>query len=144
MGRSINTSISIGASRSRVWAVLMDFARYPEWNPFIRSIKGEARLGEMLEVVIRPPGRKPDTFRPESSKWSGNKASHGTARCRSPVCSLGSTVSHLAKSLGGTHFQQSENFSGLLVPFVGGILEATERGFRAIKNEALQSRAKGG
>jgi hypothetical protein len=143
MGRSINTSISVGASRSRVWAVLMDFARYPEWNPFIRSIKGEVRLGEILEVVIQPPGRKADTFRPRVVEVEREHSFAWRGSLPIPGLFVGEHRFTLGEAPGGTHFQHSENFSGLLVPFVGSILEATERGFRAM-NEALQSRAKGG
>jgi hypothetical protein len=40
----------------------------------------------------------------------------------------------------GSHFY--ETFSGLLVPFVGGVLDATEQGFRNM-NDALKARAEG-
>ena len=33
-----------------VWAVLMDFSKYPEWNPFILSIEGPAEVGAKLNV----------------------------------------------------------------------------------------------
>lgn len=143
MAGSIETSIVIAVPRPRVWAILMDFARYPEWNPFIRSIKGEARLGEMLEVVIQPPGRKADTFRPRVIEVEREQSFVWRGSLPIPGLFVGEHRFTLGDEAGGTHFRQSENFSGLLVPFVGSILEATERGFRAM-NEALQSRAKGG
>jgi uncharacterized protein YndB with AHSA1/START domain len=37
---AITTDILIKAPPERVWAVLMDFAAYPAWNPFIISIEG--------------------------------------------------------------------------------------------------------
>jgi hypothetical protein len=36
----IKTEIPIGAPASAVWSILMDFERYPEWNPFIKKISG--------------------------------------------------------------------------------------------------------
>ena len=36
---SINTSITIAASPSAVRRVFLDFAAYPQWNPFITSLK---------------------------------------------------------------------------------------------------------
>jgi hypothetical protein len=121
----------------------MDFERYPEWNPFIRRITGEARVGATLEVVIQPPGRKADTFRPRVIEVERER--HFAWRGSLPIPGLfvGEHRFALSDVAGGTHFEQSENFSGLLVPLVGGILEATERGFRSM-NEALQARAKGG
>ena len=73
MSRSIETSIAIAAPRLRVWSVLMDFPSYPDWNPFIRSIKGKPQVGETLEVVIQPPGLKPQT-------WTCATFPHGSSR----------------------------------------------------------------
>lgn len=42
MGREIDTEIFIDASAESVWHVLTDFAAYPDWNPFIRTIEGQA------------------------------------------------------------------------------------------------------
>src|SRR5690606_24538713 len=62
--RTIDTCIEIAAPPSRVWEVLMDFQSYPEWNAFITSISGSARVGEKLSVRIQPPGKKGMTFKP--------------------------------------------------------------------------------
>jgi len=41
---------------------------------------------------------------------------------------------------GSTRFVHGENFSGLLLPVLGGILAATQQGFEAM-NAALKARA---
>ena len=38
--REIVTEVEIAAPPDRVWAVLTDGAKYPEWNPFIVSMQG--------------------------------------------------------------------------------------------------------
>ena len=60
----IESRIDINAPPSRVWAVLTDFAAMPGWNPFIRSISGEAKQDARLSVLIAPPGKSGKRFRP--------------------------------------------------------------------------------
>ena len=38
--RELNSEIEIDASAERVWQLLTDLDRFPQWNPFIRSITG--------------------------------------------------------------------------------------------------------
>lgn len=50
--RFVQTEISIDAPRRAVWRVLLDFARYPEWNRFIRRIDGAPEVGsEIIEHI---------------------------------------------------------------------------------------------
>ena len=58
------TEIEIEATPERVWDILLDFPSHPEWNPFIRSIQGVAKVGDRLTVSIQPRGAKAMTFRP--------------------------------------------------------------------------------
>ena len=51
----IRTEIEIAAPPSEVWRVLLDFRRYPEWNPFIVELKGEAKTGAALDLTISLP-----------------------------------------------------------------------------------------
>jgi uncharacterized protein YndB with AHSA1/START domain len=60
----IATSIHISAPIGRVWSVLMDFAAYPNWNPFIRSLSGSPTPGGRLNVTIQPAGGKAMSFSP--------------------------------------------------------------------------------
>ncbi len=62
--KELHSEIEIDAPAERVWRLLTDFASYPEWNPFIRSISGQPTPGERLEVRIEPPGGRDMTFRP--------------------------------------------------------------------------------
>lgn len=50
MTRSIETAAQIMASPEQVWAVLTDYRAYPEWNPYIVRIEGEAQVGSTLIV----------------------------------------------------------------------------------------------
>jgi hypothetical protein len=61
----IRTEIEIAAGAGLIWAELMRFTAWPEWNPFIPRIEGKASPAERLTVRIQPPGRRPMTFRPK-------------------------------------------------------------------------------
>ncbi len=43
--------IIINASAEKVWAVLKDFASYPQWNLFIPQVVGEPRQGARLQII---------------------------------------------------------------------------------------------
>jgi hypothetical protein len=139
MSRAIATSILIAAPRARVWSVLMDFPRYPEWNPFIRSLVGKAEVGERLEAVIQPPGRKAETFRPVVVAVEPELTFRWRGSLPIPGLFTGEHRFDLSDEAGGTRFRHGEFFTGMLVPFVGGILAATARGFEGM-NEALKAR----
>lgn len=51
------TTFRVNASPDRVWEILTDFDRWPEWNPSIPSIEGEARLGSTVAMTLAMPGR---------------------------------------------------------------------------------------
>ncbi len=62
--KEIHTEIEIEASAYQVWQVLIDFAAYPQWNPFIRSAIGTPKTGERLQVYLEPSGSRGMTFTP--------------------------------------------------------------------------------
>lgn len=140
MARIIKTEVLIGAPPSRVWSVLMDFGAYPSWNPFILSLSGEQRLGGKLEAVIAPPGHAPQTFRPVVVEFVPQRVFCWRGTLPIPGLFTGEHRFSLDPQGEGTRFTQSEAFSGILVPFVGGVLAATEDGFRAM-NEKLKARS---
>ena len=62
---TVHTEIDINAAPARVWSVLADLDRYPEWNPMIRSASGMLRRGSRLTIRFNPPGTRGTTFRPK-------------------------------------------------------------------------------
>ena len=118
----------------------MDFDAYQSWNPFIRNLKGDARVGSRLEVVIAPPGGKPQTFRPLVLEVVPNRVFAWRGSLPIPGLFTGEHRFSIADEGPGTRFTHAEGFSGLLVPFVSRVLSATESGFQAM-NDALKARA---
>lgn len=114
MSKSIVTEIIIDAPMERVWQALANFKAYGDWNPFIKSIEGDLRVGARLTNTMWNGG-KAYVFRPRVL----------TVRQNSYFDWLGSLwfrgifdghhyfqIEQL--SAGQVKLTQGENFSGLL------------------------------
>jgi hypothetical protein len=140
MAKEIKTTIEIDASVSTIWAVLTDFSRYSEWNPFIRSIRGQAKQGERLEIFIQPPGGSGMTFRPVILALQPEYELRWIGRIMLPGIFDGEHQFQLEPiGEGRTRLIHREVFSGLLVPLLWRSLDTqTRQGFeemnRALKN----------
>ena len=51
------TTFPVAASAAVVWRVLVDFKRWPEWNPSVPAISGDARVGSTLSLTLAMPRR---------------------------------------------------------------------------------------
>jgi glutathione peroxidase len=51
--RAIRTELAIEAPAGTVWNVLTDFARYPEWNPFLVRVETELVPGAAVAMTVR-------------------------------------------------------------------------------------------
>jgi len=139
--RTISSTIDIDAPASAVWDVLMDFESHPHWNPFIREIRGDARVGSRLRVRIGPPGRRAMTFRPRVLAATPNRELRWVGRFLAPGLFDGEHAFELTETSPTTcRLTQSETFRGLLVGFAGSTLDATAQGFDEM-NHALRRRA---
>jgi hypothetical protein len=121
--------------------VLTDFAAYPSWNPFVTSISGKLEAGAQLSVRIAPPGGAGMAFKPVVTELRDRAVLEWLGHLIVPGIFDGRHRFELAPTSDGmTLFTQSERFSGIMIPFVSGMLKNTERGFIAL-NEALKARS---
>jgi hypothetical protein len=137
MGKEIKTSIDINASPEKVWAILIDFANYSTWNPFLKEIKGDPAVGNTIDVkfsngwVISPKLVAVDERK--QLRWKGKLFCGGIFD--------GEHHFILTEIEGGkTRFDQGESFSGILIPFTSSLLLETEQNFKNM-NEAIKTRA---
>jgi hypothetical protein len=123
--------IEIEAPAERVWQVLTDFGRYPEWNPFMPSVAGEAARRAELEVLVKPDGGRAMrlrprivTFRPPRElRWLARIPGIFVGEQRFVVETLDPARSRLI---------HEKRFRGLAVPFVRRVLDGpVKRSFDA-------------
>jgi hypothetical protein len=140
--KEIHTEIEIHAPAERVWRVLTDFAAYPQWNPFIRRVEGEIKVGARLQVFVQPSGGKGMTFRPTVLTANPNREFRWLGHLWVPGLFDGEhsfTVEPLGDGL--VRFIQSERFGGLLLPLLTKMLDRDIRpGFEEM-NRALKLRS---
>jgi hypothetical protein len=140
MTRRIATEIDIDAPAAVVWRVLVDFPSYAEWNPFIRRITGEARVGARLEVTVHPADRKPMTFRPTVRVAERDRELRWLGRVLLPGIFDGEHAFIIEQEANGCRLRHEETFNGRLVPAFGAMLDDTARSFAEL-NGALKRRA---
>ncbi|WP_410765962.1 SRPBCC family protein [Haloferax sp. DFSO60] len=141
MAHELSTTIDIDAPPTDVWAVLLDFDHYPDWNPFMR-IAGRANEGATLTVHMQPPGGRESVFTPDVVGCEPNRELRWLGHLFTPGIFDGEHRFHLEPLDGGerTRFTHAERFTGLfaglVLRFIG---EQTRAGFIEM-NEALKAR----
>jgi len=136
---SVHADILIDRPPADVWNVVSNSTAYPDWNPFLIRVDGDFREGETIRIVL---GIGPDSMvfkptvlvvRPEQDLcWRGSVWIRGVFD--------GTHCIHLTAVTGGTHLEQTESFSGLLVGrLTKDVIEETQRNFQAM-NAAVKQR----
>lgn len=50
-----SVTVDIAAPAAFVWDVLLDYARYPEWNPYTVRVESTCRLGDSVDLYLPDP-----------------------------------------------------------------------------------------
>jgi hypothetical protein len=124
MTKEIKTEILIHATPAKVWSILTNFDNYPNWNPFIKSIKGDVKVGNKITARIEPPQAKGMTFKPKILTFETNKELKWLGHLLVAGLFDGEHKFELMDNGNGTTtFIQSEKFKGILVPLFKNMLE---------------------
>lgn len=132
MTKQIKTSITINASREKIWEILMDFENYPKWNSFIKSVSGNVKVGNQIQIKLQGMTFKPVVLilnKNTELKWLGHLWFKGLfdGEHKFYLTSNGNAA---------THFEQSEKFSGILVTLFSKSLDKDIKiGFEKMNNE---------
>ena len=141
----VRTDIEISAPAAEIWKVLLDFRRYPEWNPFIVRIAGEPEVGSRLAITLSLPDSNrereigPRLLRCDADRelrWLGHLGMKGLFD--------GEHFFRLeARGDGTTRVVHGEDFSGILLRFMLNQVTEATRGF-VYMNQALKRRVEQG
>lgn len=135
--KACSTTTSIRATPQRIWEILVDTARWPEWDPYCERIEGSVAAGARLTVYTRlSPGRgfpvrvtalEP----PKRMEWTGGL----------PLGLLrGVRTFGLTPAGDETTFSVNETFTGPLLAlaehFLPDMVEPFQRFAKALKERA--------
>ena len=139
--KSLHAAIDIDAPAERVWQVVSDFGEYADWNPFIVRAAGEPRVGARLDITIAAPGMKPVSFRPRVLDVEPGRLIRWKGEFKLPGLFDGRHALIVDALDGGrSRFTTHEDVTGLLLPFAGKVMTASQRGFELMA-QALKERA---
>jgi hypothetical protein len=140
--REVSAGAEIAAPIGRVWQILTDLERYPEWNPFTTRVESTLCVGDPVRLHVAMPGRSRsvrtewvNVFEPEDCIAWGMHMLHPAllnANRYQELTDLGN---------GRTRYYTVDRFSGLLVPvMMAAYAEPMRRGFESVAR-SLKARA---
>ena len=141
MAKHISTRVLIRATPQTVWNTLTDFEAYPQWNPFLRSVRGPVAPGKVIQVELQQPGSgtiamKPRVLvfeAPHTFRWIGHLLFRG-------LFDGEHSFEIRDNGDGSSTFIQSERFGGILVPLLSRMLDTKTLKGITLMNEALKDR----
>jgi hypothetical protein len=135
-------SVEIAAPGEVVWEVITDFARYPDWNPFVVECRSSLEIGAPIAMRVRvfPFWAQPQRERILEHDPS-RRLCYGVPR--DPLGALESRRCHAVRAVDAltTRYDSRFELRGWLAPVVRALLgRRLAHGFAAM-TEALRARA---
>ena len=121
--KEIRTEIDIKASPEKVWEVLTDFNNFPQWNPFIRQINGDPKVGTKLKIHLQTSSGKSRTYRPTVTKVEPNRELRWSGKSFIPGMFNGERIFSIELKTNHVRFVHREIFTGLGVALAGDRLD---------------------
>ena len=140
--KEVRSEIEINSNAESVWRILIDFATYDQWNPFINKIIGLPTEGSKIDIYIESPSGKNRKYSPRITKveegrelrWVGKSSLPGFLKAEHIF-----TIEELQPER--VSFIQREIFDGLLTRLFGKSVDTDIRqGFQDM-NDALKKQA---
>jgi hypothetical protein len=126
--KRFSASTNIKASKETIWKIITDAPNYPTWDPGVIRIEGTIAPGQKITAYSklnpnRPFPAKVTEFVPvERMVWSGGMPLGLFKGVR--------TFKLIPKGDGSIDFTLSEEFSGPLLPMIGGSIPDMTQNFQ--------------
>jgi hypothetical protein len=116
---------------------LTDFANYKNWNPFVKELTGDVKLGEKIKVLLQQPDSSPMKFAPEVTAFEKNEKFAWKGKLFINGLFDGEHSFELqAIGKDKTLFTQQEHFSGILIPLLSKMIDTkTRQGFESMNQK---------
>jgi hypothetical protein len=143
---TLKEELEVAAPAERVWTLLTDFERYPDWNPYILRLETDEEPGSKLTLrIVQPNWKRPltlhprlDTFDPRARelRWQGKVG-----------IPLLFDTNHWIRvdRIDDEHSRvvQAERFSGLFCSLLSNSSRRSTRLAFRLMNKSLRDRAEG-
>lgn len=136
----LRSEVEIDAPVARVFEVLTELERYPEWNPFVTAVRGKLEVGQKLTVDLSLPEGDAYVLKPTVTHLTENAELRWSGHFLLPALLRLDQLFLVSEQAGRTRLVQGLNFSGALLRFSGKTLTQAARG-AVYMNQALKKRA---
>ncbi|MEX0874080.1 MAG: SRPBCC domain-containing protein [Actinomycetota bacterium] len=136
------TTFEINASADRVWEILTELDRYPEWNPQIPAASGTVEAGAKIDLRLKFPGRPAMNVSAIVERAEPNLLFTWRGHLVAPWFFVGYRKFEI-QAIDGNHVRMThvEDIRGLFAPvFVLLMGRPVESSHRSL-NEAIRTRA---
>jgi len=139
--KELRKEIEIQASPKKVWQVLTDLDKYPQWNPFIHHAVGKAEVGEKVDITYKS-GTKDSTLHCTVVEAVPNRKLSWKYHVILPGLWSGEhsfTIEPIGIDL--VRFIDMEIFTGLLIPLQAKDIDTNSKHDFEVMDRALKARA---
>lgn len=119
----------------------MDFEKYPEWNPMIVKLSGDAAVEQRLLANIQLGDREPIVVKPLVLKVADNKELRWVGTLAADWLVRGEHYFRIEETPTGCTFYHGEEFTGLCIGLVFMMIGNDLDKAYAAYDEALKKRA---
>ncbi len=140
--KEFRSEIEINSYAESVWRILIDFATYDQWNPFINKIIGLPTEGSKIDIYIESPSGKNRKYSPRITKVEEGRELRWVGKSSLPGLLNAEHIFTIEeRQPERVSFIQREIFDGLLTRLFGKSVDTDIRQGFQYMNDALKKRA---